>query len=65
MNNTSTILLDKKVINMLKKAKEHPRETYNELIEVLKKKGIAYKFNEIDQDDYKLIIRNMVPMPGY
>jgi len=29
----STILLDKKIIEMLKQAREHPRQTYNELIE--------------------------------
>lgn len=33
MTDTSTILLDKHVIEMLKKAKENPRETYNEIIE--------------------------------
>ena len=35
MANTSTILLNKHIIEMLKKAKENPRETYNELIEKL------------------------------
>ena len=29
----STILIDKKVISLLKKAREHPRQTYNELLE--------------------------------
>jgi len=29
----STILLDKKVIELLKKSREHPRQTYNELLE--------------------------------
>mgnify|MGYP001573732989 CR=1 FL=1 len=32
MEKQSTILLDKKIIEMLKNAKEHPRQTYNELI---------------------------------
>jgi len=32
MTNESTILLTKDVIEMLKKAKEHPRQTYNELL---------------------------------
>jgi hypothetical protein len=32
MNNTTTIQLDKSVVNSLKKAKEYPRQTYNELI---------------------------------
>ena len=35
MANTSTILLNKHIIEMLKKAKENPRETSNELIEKL------------------------------
>ncbi len=29
----STILLEKRVIVLLKKAREHPRQTYNELLE--------------------------------
>lgn len=29
----STILLDRKVIDLLKLAREHPRQTYNELLE--------------------------------
>lgn len=33
MQKTSTILLDKKVISLLKQAREHPRQTYNELLE--------------------------------
>lgn len=32
MADVSTIQLDKSVISQLKKAKEHPRQTYNELI---------------------------------
>ncbi len=32
MNNTTTIQLDKSVVQSLKKAKEYPRQTYNELI---------------------------------
>ena len=32
MTNVSTIQLDKKVINTLKKAKEYPRQTYSELL---------------------------------
>ena len=35
MADTSTISLNKHIIEMLKKAKENPRETYNELIEKL------------------------------
>ena len=33
MKEQSTILLDKEIIKMLKQAREHPRQTYNELIE--------------------------------
>ena len=32
MTQESTILLDKKIIEMLKKAKDSPRQTYNELL---------------------------------
>lgn len=32
MTEESTILLDKKTIEMLKQAKDHPRQTYNELL---------------------------------
>ncbi len=32
MAEESTILLDKKVIEQLKEAKEYPRQTYNELL---------------------------------
>jgi len=49
MINESTILLDKKLIEMLKKAKENPRQTYNELIEKMIK--IFIKFKERNQYD--------------
>lgn len=32
MAEKSTILLDKKTINLLKKAKQYPRQTYDEII---------------------------------
>jgi hypothetical protein len=32
MNNMTTIQLDKSVVNSLKKIRENPRQTYNELI---------------------------------
>lgn len=55
MADTSTILLDKKVIHMLKKAKEHPRETYNELIEKLVAFFImAKKRNQYDEFLHKI-----------
>jgi len=49
MNNTSTILLDKNVIEMLKKAKENPRQTYNELLKKVLK--IFIKMKERNQYD--------------
>ncbi len=49
MEKESTILLDKKVIELLKKAKEHPKQTYNEL---LKKMAIMLiKLKERNQYD--------------
>ena len=39
----STILLDKRVIEILKKAKEDPRQTYNELLEKMALFFIALK----------------------
>jgi len=33
MKDKSTIFLDKRIISLLKKAKEHKRQTYNELLE--------------------------------
>ena len=33
MAETSTILLDKNIIALLKKAKESPRQTYNDILE--------------------------------
>ena len=33
MNDVTTIQLNKRVIEKLKKAKEHPRQTYNELLD--------------------------------
>ncbi|MEK6885847.1 MAG: hypothetical protein AABX17_02685 [Nanoarchaeota archaeon] len=45
----STILLDKKVIEMLKQAKESPRQTYNELLEKMAK--IMIKLKERNQYD--------------
>lgn len=32
MNNPTTIQLDKSIVNSLKKIREYPRQTYNELI---------------------------------
>jgi len=49
MVNESTILLNKEVIEMLKKAKEHPKQTYNELLEKMAK--IILKLKEQNQYD--------------
>lgn len=49
MADESTILLDKKTIEMLKQAKEHPRQTYNELLEKMAK--IFIKMKERNQYD--------------
>ncbi|MBI2451534.1 hypothetical protein HYV50_00480 [Candidatus Pacearchaeota archaeon] len=49
MINQSTILLDKKVILLLKKAREHPRQTYNELLEKIVR--IFIKLKERNQYD--------------
>ncbi|MBS3066304.1 hypothetical protein J4205_00625 [Candidatus Pacearchaeota archaeon] len=66
MAEQSTILLDKKVIELLKKAKEHSRETYNEIIEKMalvfinsKKKDQYDKFlHEIQKEKMKEIWDN-------
>ena len=49
MADESTILLDKKTIEMLKQAKEHPRQTYNELLEKMAK--IFIQIRERNQYD--------------
>ena len=49
MSKVSTIQLEKTVINQLKKAKEYPRQTYNELI--LKMAKVFKKVNKKDQYD--------------
>ena len=49
MADQSTILLDKKVIELLKKAREHPRQTYNELLR--KMAYIFIKLKERNQYD--------------
>ena len=43
MSKESTILLRKDIINLLKKAKDNPRETYNELLEKMAKIYINLK----------------------
>ena len=51
----STILLDRKVIELLKVAREHPRQTYNELLEKMAKTFIKIKEkNQYDEFLHKI-----------
>jgi len=45
----STIMLDKRVIEILKKAKDNPRQTYNDLLEKMAR--IMIKLKERNQYD--------------
>ena len=55
MAEQSTILLDKKIIEILKKAREHPRQTYNELIEKMANTFISLKKrNQYDEFLHKI-----------
>ena len=45
MTENSTILLDKELIEILKMAKEYPRQTYNELLRKMAKLFINLKEN--------------------
>lgn len=55
MVSVSTIQLDKHVIEQLKKAKEYPRQTYNELLERMSKLFIAIKEkNQYDEFLHKI-----------
>ena len=55
MKNISTIQLNKSVIEQLKKAKENPRQTYNELLEKMSKIFIALKQrNQYDEFLHKI-----------
>lgn len=49
MVTTSTILLNKEVIDLLKKAKDSPNETYNELLKKMAK--LILKLKERNQYD--------------
>ena len=53
MTEVSTIQLDKEVIEQLKKAKEHPRQTYNELIAKMTKIFTGRK-NQYDEFLHKI-----------
>jgi abortive infection bacteriophage resistance protein len=51
----STILIDKKVIELLKESKDHPRQTYNELLEKMAKTFILLKKrNQYDEFLHKI-----------
>jgi len=55
MTEQSTILLNKNLITLLKKAKEHPRQTYNELLEKMAKMFIKMKeSNQYDEFLHKI-----------
>lgn len=55
MKNVSTIQLNKRVIDQLKKAKEHPRQTYNELLEKMSRVFVTLKQrNQYDEFLHKI-----------
>jgi len=55
MPEASTIQLDKNVIEQLKKAKEYPRQTYNELLQKMSKIFIEVKkSNQYDEFLHKI-----------
>lgn len=62
----STILIDKKVIELIKEAKDYPKQTYNELLErmarfflILKKRNQYDEFlHKIQQEKMKEIWNN-------
>ena len=51
----TTIILEKEIVNLLKEAKEHPRETYNELLKKMLKMFLeAKKRNQYDEFLHKI-----------
>mgnify|MGYP001575098783 CR=1 FL=1 len=55
MSEQSTIMLDKTIIEMLKNAREHPRQTYNEIIEKMIRVFInVRKSNQYDEFLHKI-----------
>ena len=65
MDETSTIQLDKNVIEQLKKAKEYPRQTYNELLEKMSNIFIALKErNQYDEFLHKIQQQKMKEIWG-
>ena len=65
MKEVSTIQLDKSVIEQLKKAKEHPRQTYNELLDKMSKTFIILKErNQYDEFLHKIQQQKMKELWG-
>ena len=55
MTEVSTIQLEKEVIKQLKKAKEYPQQTYNELLKKMAKMFLALKErNQYDEFLHKI-----------
>jgi len=55
MAEQSTVLLDKKTIELLKEAKENPRQTYNELLRKMARLMIQLKArNQYDEFLHKI-----------
>ena len=55
MSEVSTIQLEKEVIKQLKKAKEYPQQTYNELLKKMAKMFLALKErNQYDEFLHKI-----------
>ena len=55
MNKMTTIQLTQKTLTELKEAKEHPRQSYNELIETMTKTFVALKKrNQYDEFLHKI-----------
>src|SRR4030042_1649054 len=55
MAQESTILIDKKIIELLKEAKDHPKQTYNELLEKMARIFITLKKrNQYDEFLHKI-----------
>ena len=51
----TTIILEKEIVKLLKEAKEHPRETYNELLKKMLKMFLeAKKRNQYDEFLHKI-----------
>ena len=55
MSEKTTILLDKKVVELLKESKEYERQTYNELVEKMAKFFLTMKQrNQYDEFLHKI-----------